>query len=178
VQLVHYWSGGGVVVVAVLLALAVLGGPPAGAAGQAGTATGAETVTSGTWAATASVRSMTFTTATPQTSTIANTGTIALSAVSYAVTVSSGRGAPRFTLYACTAPWVRNRCSGGAGTQVGGTFTKNSTTTVTSAVVPPLGGAVYLRVEPTRRIRASTTVTLSTSVSAPGQLRGAVETTQ
>ena len=73
--------------------------------------------------------------------------------------------------------WVSNLCSGGAGTQAGGTLAKNTTTTVTSTVVPAVGGKVYLQVEPTG-VTTSTTVTLGTSISSPGQLRAAVKTNQ
>jgi len=177
--------------VAVLLAagLAVLtpaaastmaGGVASGVAGgvASGVATGAEAISTGTWMATASVTSMTFTANTDQLSTVSNTGTIALSAISYKVTVSNpASGTPTFTLATCAVAWVSGKCSGGAGTQVGGTLAKNSTTTVTSTQVPPLNGAVYLEVQPAA-VTASVTVTLGTSITSPAQLRTGVKTSQ
>jgi hypothetical protein len=50
----------------------------ASAAGIGGKATGSESVTVGTWGATASVTSMVFTTNTDQTATVTNTGSIAV----------------------------------------------------------------------------------------------------
>ncbi len=151
----------------------------AGAAAHRGTATGRESVTSATWTATASVTSMTFTTNTDQTSAITNTGTMTLSAISYKVTVSkpAAGGNPTFKVFACAVAWVANLCSGGAGTQAGGTLAKNTTTTVTSTVVPAVGGRVYLQVEPAG-VTSSTTVTVGTSISSPAQLRAAVKTNQ
>jgi hypothetical protein len=139
---------------------------------------GAESLTSGTWAATLSTTSMAFTTNTDQTSTVTNTGTIALTAISYKVTVSNpASGSPTFTLFVCTVAWSANLCSGGAGTQVGGTFAKNSTTTVSSAVVPAIAGLVFLQLEPAA-VTSSTTVTLGTSISSATQLRAAIKTNQ
>jgi len=141
-------------------------------------AAGSESVTSGKWAATASTTAFTFTTNTDQTSTVTNTGTIALSAISYKVTVSNPTtGSPTFTLWVCTVAWAANKCSGGAGTQVGTTFAKNSTTTVTSATVPALSGSVYLQFEPAA-VTSSTSVTLATLITSPTQLRAAVKTNQ
>ena len=76
---------------------------------------------------TASVTSMVFTTNTYQTSTVANAGSIALTAQSYSVTVSKpASGAPTFKVFQCAVAWVSTKCSGGAGTQVGGTIAANS----------------------------------------------------
>ena len=164
---------------AVLLTLGLTTPPPAGAAGKvSGAASHTEAVSTGTWAATASVTSMTFTTNTDQLSTVSNTGTIALSAVTYKVTVSNPTsGSPTFTLFTCAVAWVSNKCSGAAGTQVGGTFTKNSTTTVTATQVPPLSGSVYLQIEPTT-VTTSVTVALGALISSPTQLRASVKTDQ
>lgn len=113
-----------------------------------------------------------FTANTDQTSTITNTGTIAHSAITYRITVSNpSSGSPTFTIYVCTVAWFSNRCSGGSGTQVGGTFTKNLTTTVTSSVVPALGGSIYLQVEPAA-VTSSTTVTLAALVTSPTPATG------
>ena len=162
----------------VLLCLALSIPISAGAASNKGSGKGTEAITSGTWAATAATTSMTFTTNTDQTSKVTNTGTIALSAISYKVTVSKpASGSPTFKVFACAVAWVSNLCSGGAGTQAGGTLAKNSTTTVSSTVLPAVGGAVYLQVEPAT-VTSSTTVTLGTSITGPTQLRAAVKTNQ
>jgi hypothetical protein len=150
----------------------------AGAAGIGGKAAAAESVTSASWGVTASVTSMTFTTATDQTSNATNTGTVALTAESFSVQVSTPtRGAPTFKVFECTSAWVANRCAGGAGTQVGGTLARGTTTTVTAAVALNPAAVLYLQVEPTGVI-ASTTVTITTLVTAPTQVRAAVKTNQ
>jgi len=150
----------------------------AGAVGTRGVTTGGEAVTSGTWAATAATTTMTFTTSTDQTSTITNTGTIALSAISYKATISNpASGSPTFKVFACAVAWVSNLCSGAAGTQAGGTLAKNSTTTVSSTLVPPLSGHAYLQVEPAS-VTSSVTVTLATQIVSPTQLRAASKTNQ
>jgi hypothetical protein len=168
------------VAMAAVLLLAVPVGPiQAGAAGiEKAIAAKTESVTSGTWAATLSSTSMTFTTNTDQTSTVTNSGTIALSAISYKVTVSTpASGTPTFKIFVCTVAWVTNLCSGGAGTQVGTTFAKSSTTTVSSTVVPAIAGHVYLQVEPAS-VTSSVTVTLGTSITSSTQLRAAIKTNQ
>jgi hypothetical protein len=172
----HGNAGRTVALAAVLLCVGLAAPVTAGAASNKGTATGSEGMTSGTWAAVAATTSMTFTTTTDQTSTITNTGTI--SAISYKVTVSNpASGSPTFKVFACAVAWVSNLCGGGAGTQAGGTLAKNSTTTVSSTVVPAVGGAVYLQVEPAS-VTSSVTVTLGTSITSPTQLRAAVKTNQ
>ncbi|HEY4948664.1 MAG TPA: hypothetical protein VII19_12255 [Acidimicrobiales bacterium] len=161
---------------AVLLCAALVAPVRAGAAGSRGTVLGSESVSGGTWAATAGPTSMTFTTNTYQTSTVTNTGTVALSAISYKVTIANpASGSPTFKVFACAVAWVSNLCSGGTGTQAGGTLTKNTITTVTSTVVPAVGGKVHLQVEPSG-VSASVTVTLGTSITSPTQLRAAVKT--
>ncbi len=160
--------------------LCLVGATPsvAGASSNRGWAVKSESVSSGTWAATATTTSMTFTTNTYQTSTITNTGTVALSAISYKVTISNPTsGSPTFKVFACSVAWASNLCSGGAGTQAGSTVAKNSTTTVSSTVVPAIGGKVYLQVEATG-VTSSTTVGLATSITSPTQLRAAVKTNQ
>ena len=150
----------------------------ASAAGIGGRATGTGSVTVGTWGVTASVTSMVFTTNTYQTSTVANAGSIALTAQSYSVTVSKpASGAPTFKVFRCAVAWVSTKCSGGAGTQVGGTLAANSTTTITSTTALAAGAAVYLQVEPAT-VTVSTTVTLSPRVTSPTQLRAALKTNQ
>ncbi len=159
---------------AVLLLGSALLPPMAGASGIEGRTVGIESVTSATWGVTASVTSMTFTTANDQTSNVTNTGNVALVAESFSVTVSKPtRGTSRFRVYECATPWVANLCAGGAGTQVGGTLASNTTTIITASVALAVSGVLYLQVEPTR-VSASTTVTLATSVTAPTQVRPAV----
>jgi hypothetical protein len=163
---------------AVLLCLGVFVSAVAGATNNRGWARGTEAVSSGTWAATIATPSMTFTTNSYQTSTVTNTGTVALSAISYKVTVSTPTsGSPTFKVFICSVAWASSLCSGGAGTQVGSTFSKNSSTTVSSTVVPAVGGTVYLQIEPTG-VTSATTVTLSASVASPTQLRAAVKANQ
>lgn len=167
-----------VLLAAVLLCVGLATPVDAGAATNKSTATGSEAMASGTWAATAATTSMTFTTNTDQTSTITNTGTIALSAISYKATISNpASGSPTFKVFACAVAWVSNLCSGGTGTQAGGTLSKNSTTTVSSTVVPAIGGHVYLQVEPAS-VTSSVTVTLGTSITSSTQLRAALKTNQ
>ena len=121
---------------------------------------------------------LTFTTNTAQTSTVTNTGTIALVGISYKVIISNPTsGSPTFTLFACAVAWSAGKCSGGSGTQVGGTFAKNSTTTVASVVVPAVGGSVFLQATPAS-VGSSVSMTLSTSISSASQLRASVATRQ
>jgi hypothetical protein len=164
---------------AVLLIAALVPASRAGAAGveKASTAK-TESMTSGTWAATLSTTSMTFTATTDQTSTVTNTGTVALVGISYKITVSNpASGTPTFTVFVCTVAWSANKCMSGTGTQVGSTFSKNSTTTVASTVVPPVAGAVFLQVEPAS-VTSSVAVTLGTSITSASQLRARVVTNQ
>ena len=162
---------------AVLLLGVAIVPPLAGAAGLRGTAVGNESVTSAAWGVTASVTTMTFTTNTDQTSNVTNNGTVALVAESYSVTVSNPAGTPTFKAFQCAVAWVSTKCSGGAGTQVGGTLSKNSTTTITSTTAMAVSGLLYLQVEPAT-VTASTVVTISTKIAAPSQLRAAVKTNQ
>jgi hypothetical protein len=60
---------------------------------------------------------------------------------------------------------------------VGGTLSKNSTTTITSTTAMAVSGLLYLQVEPAT-VTASTVVTISTKIAAPSQLRAAVKTNQ
>jgi hypothetical protein len=168
-----------VAVATVLLLSALLVSDPAGAASLIkGKVLGSESVTSGTWAATASPSTLTFTTSTAQSSTVTNTGTIALSGIGYKVTVSNpASGSPSFTIYACAVVWSSGRCSGGSGTKIGTSFAKNSTTTTTSTVVPPLSGSAYLQIAPTG-VTSSVTLTLGTTISSATQLRAQVSTNQ
>ncbi len=155
---------------------------PAGATGAAGKANasvdGSESVTSGTWGAKATASVLTFTTNVAQTSTVANTGTVALSAVGYTVTISNpASGSPSFTIFACATAWSGGKCSGGTGTKVGTTYAKNTTTPVTSTVVPAVGGSVYLQATPSG-VTSSVSMTLVTTITSAGQLRAPVVTNQ
>ncbi len=165
---------------AAVLLLAVLAVPLRAEAASIVKATrsGSESVTSAVWTATVSPTALTFTTNTAQTSTVTNTGTIALVSISYKVVISNPTsGTPTFTLFACAVAWSAGKCSGGSGTQVGTTFAKNSTTTVTSAVVPAVGGSVFLQATPTS-VGSSVSMTLSTSISSASQLRAPIVTRQ
>ncbi|MGH3579755.1 MAG: hypothetical protein ACRDU0_19660 [Mycobacterium sp.] len=164
---------------AVLVVLVVAVPGRAGAAAMVkASARGTEAVASGKWAATLSATSLTFTTNTNKTSTVTNSGTIALAGISYKFTVSNPAfGSPTFRLFVCGVAWSGGTCSGGPGTAVGGIFSKNSTTTVSSAVVPALAGAVFLQVEPTS-VTSSTTVTLGTSIQSATQLRAPIQINQ
>jgi hypothetical protein len=137
-----------------------------------------ESVTSGKWLATVSPTTLTFTTNTAQTSTVANTGTIALTAISYKVTISNpATGSPTFTLFVCPVAWSGGTCSGGTGTQIGTTYAHNSTVTVSSAVVPAVGGNAFLQATPAG-VTSSVSMTLGTSISSATQLRAAIKTNQ
>jgi len=150
----------------------------AGAAGLRARATGNSSVAAVNWGVVASVTSMTFTTNTDQTSTITNTGTVALSAQSYTVTISQPKGrAPTFTVYRCPVPWVASTCPGGTATQIGGTLTANSTTILTSVAAMDPGASIYLEVQPSG-VRRATTVTIMPQVTAPSQLRAPVRSNQ
>ncbi len=163
---------------AVLLLGVALLPPVAGATGLGGKAVGTESVTSASWGVTASVTSMTFTANTDQTSNVTNTGNVALVGESFSVTVAKpASGTPTFKVYECTTAWVSNKCSGGVGTQVGGTLAANSTATVTASVTLVVSGILYLQVEPAT-VTASTKVTISTLVTAPTQVRAAVKNNQ
>jgi hypothetical protein len=164
---------------AAVLLLGVAFLPPiASAAGLGARATGSGSVTVGKWGTTASVTSMVFTTTTDQASTVTNTGSIALSAESFSVTVSTpALGSSRFNLFECPVAWVGNLCSGGPGTQLGPRLRSGTTTVVTSTTALAVGSAIYLQVEPTR-VSSSTTVTISSEVMSPSQLRAAIRTNQ
>jgi hypothetical protein len=160
---------------------------PSGAGGSAfvkGAASGTEQLTSAGWGASSSPTSFTWNLlGGSQTATVSNTGTATLSAISYTVTVSAGIGLTTFTLAVCTVAWSGGLCSGGAGTAIGGTYAINSTTHVTSSVVPPMGGHVYLQATASGVTITSITMTLSLAVTgsstpASSQLRAAVTTNQ
>ncbi len=172
--------GVGRTVVSAVLVFAALALPSsAGAAGKAAASVvGSESVTSGTWGATVSPATLTFTTNTAQTATVTNTGTLALVGIGYTVTISKPTGgSPTFTLYACAVAWSGGKCSGGTGTKVGTSYSKNTSTPVTSTVVPAVGGSVYLQATPTG-VSSSVSMTLATTVTSASQLRARVVTNQ
>ena len=86
------------------------------------------------------------------------------------------RGTPTFKVYECATPWVANLCSGGAGTQVGGTLASNYDHHHHRLRRPGRVGLLYLQVEPTR-VSASTTVTISHAGDRPhpGARRGQID---
>jgi hypothetical protein len=160
-----------------ILALAVVAAPvAAGGANLTGLATGSEQLTSATWGASAAPSSITFASGLKQTSTVANAGTIAITQISYTVTVSGGSHNPSFTLDVCTVPWNASFQCTGTQAAIGGTYAKNSVTTVTSSEVPPVSGDVYLLA--TSSTATSCTMTLSLAVSSPTQIRAPVTTNQ
>jgi hypothetical protein len=81
-------------------------------------------------------------------------------------------------VFECPVPWAGGTCSGGAGTQIGGTLASGSTTTITATTALAAGAATYLQVEPTGVFLFTTTVTLSTQVTSPTQLRTGIKTNQ
>jgi hypothetical protein len=152
---------------------------PAAAARIGGRTTGAESISSATWGATASATSMTFTSRASQYSTVTNTGVVALVAESFLVTVSNpGPPTPTFTILACTSAWVGRRCNGGVGTQIGGTFATGTSTTVAAAFAVVVGGSIYLRVRPSIGGIRATTITVMPEVTAPSQVQAPVKTNQ
>jgi len=165
--------------VAAVALLATLALPTvAGAAGVRAKATGTSSVTAGNWGVAGSVTSMTFTTNTVQTSTVTNTGTVALSAHSYSVTISKPKGrAPTFNVYRCSVAWVASTCPGGTATRIGGTLSANSTTILTSATALAPGASIYLEVQPSG-VKRATTVTIIPQVTSPSQLRAPVRSNQ
>jgi len=153
--------------------------PFAGAAGIAGRASGTEAVSTASWGVTASVTSMNFNFNVTQTTNVVNTGTVALSAQSYVVSVSRPFFfAPTFTIFGCSVPWVGGTCSGGRGTQIGRTLYSGSTTTITSAAALAPGATDYLKVVPAGVFLFTTTVTLTPEVTAPAQVRAPIRTNQ
>src|SRR6516164_8613291 len=96
-----------VVTTAAVLLFVLVAPVRASAAPHRGLGSGAETVTSGTWGASTTPTSLTWTTGQGgrKLSTESNTGTLTLSALTYKVTISSGAGTTTFTLAACPVAW-------------------------------------------------------------------------
>ena len=141
----------------------------AGASGSSlvqGQTRGSEGVTASSWGASSSPMSFTWDlVGGSQYATVSNTGTVALGAVTYTVTVSAGLGLTTFTLAVCTVAWSGGLCSGGTGTAIGGPYSINSSTPATSAVVPPVGGDVYLEATASGVTVTSITMTLTLAVT-------------
>ena len=167
-----------VALAAVLLCMALTVPSTAGATSTRGITGGNEAVSSGTWAAMAATTAMTFTTNTDQTSTVANTGTIALSAISYKVTISN----PTSGL----SHLQDLRLRGGLGVQqvqwrCGNAGRWNPGQELDHHGELDGGAAAqrhaYLQVEPAS-ITSTVTVTLATLILSPSQLRAAIKTNQ
>lgn len=110
---------------------------------------------------------MTFTTNPFQTPNVTNTGAGGATAESFLETVSTpASGAPSVKVSTCAVVWVATMCSGGAGTQFGGTLAAKSSTTITFAVALAGGVVQYLKVEPAA-VTVSGTVTVSPRIAAP-----------
>jgi hypothetical protein len=163
---------------AVLLLGAAMLPQLAGASGVGGRTAGIESVSSATWGATVSVTSMTFTGSGSQLSNVTNTGSVDLIAESFVVTVSQpASGAPTFKVFTCPVAWIANKCSGTTGVQVGLALDANSTNVITSSVTLAVGGVEYLRVRGAT-VSSATTVSISSQIAGPSQLRAAIKSMQ
>jgi hypothetical protein len=165
---------------AVVLLSTILAPSDAWATPHRGATGGDESATSGTWGAAASPTAMNWglSLGQRQTTTVNNTGTIAIKAMTYKVVVSNALAVTSFTLAACANPWVGGLCDGGAGTAIGGTYGVGSTTTVTSTFVPPLGGSIYLQATESFLVATPITMTLTISVTGRTQTRNPVVANQ
>ena len=157
---------------AVVLLVALLNPGAASAQTLLGNVPGSETVTSGTWGAVASPATMTWTTGggTNQTTTVTNTGNIALTGLTYVVTVSGGAGTTSFTLQSCGRPW--NNGGNCPGRTIGGPYALGSVTTVNSSSVPAPAGAIYIEATASGPVATTVTMTLQISVTSNTQVRG------
>ena len=163
---------------AVLLLGVALVPPIAGAAGLGGKAVGTESVTAATWGVTASVTTMTFTSNTYQTSTITNTGTLALVAESYSVTVSNpASGSPTFKVFQCAVAWWPPSARGRRHPGRAARWPRTRPTTITSTTAMAVGGRPLPPGRAGRGHRVDHRDHLD-QVAAPTQLRAAVKTNQ
>jgi hypothetical protein len=170
-----------VAVATVALLTTVLMPGEAGALPNRGATHGPETVTTGTWGAAASPSTLTWAVAGSrrQTTTVTNTGTVALTQLTYKVTMSSGIGTATFRLAACANVWTAGgACPGGGATAIGGTYAIGSITTVMSPFVPAVGGNFYLKATASRAVTATITMTLQISVTSNTQLRARIVSNQ
>jgi hypothetical protein len=166
---------------AVVLLFVALVPAVAWATGSQGVAAGAEAVKGGSWGAKPSPASMSWGTgsALHQTTTVSNTGTIALISMTYTVAVAGGNATNRFGLAACATPWsAGGLCNGGAGTAIGRVFRGGTTTVVTSTFVPGVGGTIYLQATERSASATAITMTLTVAVTAVTQTRAHVTTNQ
>jgi hypothetical protein len=166
---------------AVLVASTLLSSA-AWAGSSRGTVSGVQHVTgTGTWGAAPTPTSVSwgFGSNVHQKITVNETGSVTMTAMTYKVVVSNALLAGgTYTLAACTVPWsANNLCNGGAGTPIGTTFAVGSTTTVTSTLVPPVGGSIYLQATASGTGLFTITMTVTVSVSAT-QTRAPVVTQQ
>lgn len=166
---------------AVVLLLTLLNPGAAGALTLHANVLGSETVTSGSWGAVAAPTTMTWTTGggTNQTTTVTNTGNIALTGLTYEVTVSAGAGATSFTLQACTRQWNKGgHCPGHTETAIGGSYALSSVTTVNSSSVPAPAGAIYVEAIASGAVTTTVTMTLQISVTSITEVRAPIVTDQ
>jgi len=152
------------------------------AAASRGTVAGQQTFTgTRTWGASPTPNSVSWslTSALHQKMTVANSGNLPLTAMTYKVVVSNALLAgSTYTLAVCTVAWsANNLCNGGAGTAIGTTYGVGTTTNVSSSVVPPVGGSVYLMATASGTGLFTITMTVTVSVSAT-QTRAPVVTQQ
>ena len=109
---------------------------------------------------------------TNQTTTVTNTGNIALTGLTYQVTVSGGAGTTSFTFQTCAKPWNHGgNCPGRTITTIGGSYALGSVTTVNSSSSPPPGGAIYIEAIASGAVATTVTVTLQISVTSNTQVR-------
>jgi hypothetical protein len=166
---------------AVVLLLALLNPGTAGARTLLGGVQGSETVTSGSWGAVATPTAMTWTTGggTNQTTIVTNTGSIALTGLTYKVTVSAGAGTTSFTLQTCARPWNNGgNCPGRTETSIGGSYALGSVTTVSSSSIPAPGGAIYVEASASGAVATTVTMTLQISVASITQVRAPIVSNQ
>lgn len=166
---------------AVVLLLALLNPGTAGAQNLLGYVWGGETVTSGSWGAVAAPTTMTWTTGggTNQTTTVTNTGNVALTGLTYTVTVSAGAGTTSFNLQTCAKPWNNGgNCPGRTTTAIGGSYALGSVTTVKSSSIPAPAGAIYVEATASGAVATTVTMTLQISVTSITQVRASIVNNQ
>jgi hypothetical protein len=166
---------------AVVLLLALLNPGIAGAQTIRGDVPGNETVTSGSWGAVATPTTMTWTPGggSNQTTTVTNTGTIALTGLTYKVTVSAGSGTTSFSLQTCARPWNNGgHCPGRTITAIGGSYALGSVTTVNSSSAPAPAGAIYVEATASGAVATTVTMTLQISVTSVTQVRAPIVNNQ
>ncbi|HXX90907.1 MAG TPA: hypothetical protein VEI83_11880 [Acidimicrobiales bacterium] len=161
-----------------MLLAGILAPDVASAALDHGTARGTEAAASAAWGAAPSPATLTWGlgSAARQTATVANTGGVALTAMTYKVVMSNGLTLSTWSLAACATPWVAGLCNGGTGSAVGGTYRAGTTTTVTSTLVPPVGGSSYLQATASSVPALTVTMTLTITVAGRSQTRTPVVT--